>query len=300
MKRMVGLTIIVFLTLSPCVGQLLPSNTMTIDLPGLPDGAIPLETTHIPAGTFTMGSPLDEQGRNANEGPQHEVTISKDFHIGRYEITVGQYTAFMKATGNEEGVDWEDSDCPLRRNDGNYQLNGPCGRSWDQPIVLVSWYGARDFCMWVEEQNSALLVRLPTEAEWEYACRAGTTTRFYWGNDLDYAQIDDYAWYGWNNQPSFTKKVGQKKPNAFGLYDMSGNVWEWCHDWYGEYPQERGVDPIGQNTSLYHIFRGGDWMSTPRYVRSAERAFGEPTHMETTIGFRIVVLRQDSNTSESN
>jgi len=156
----------------------------------------PLEMVLISPGTFMMGSSSDEQDRDPDEGPQHQVTLTQGFYMGKYEVTVGQYVAFLEATGEESGVDWNDHDCPLSRDDGRYTLRD--GRSWNQPMAEVSWYGAVMYCNYVSEKEGLQTVynldtwevdwsangyRLPTEAEWEYACRAGTQTRFYWGND---------------------------------------------------------------------------------------------------------------------
>jgi formylglycine-generating enzyme required for sulfatase activity len=203
--------------------------------PGVPK---PLEMVSIPPGTFMMGSPSDEQDRASDEGPQHQVTLTKGFHMGKYPMTVGQYVEFLEATGEESDVDWNDNDCPLLRSDGRYTLRD--GRSWNQPMVEVSWHGAAMYCNYLSEKEglqsvynldtlevdwSANGYRLPTEAEWEYACRAGTQTRFYWGNDP-------------------RNKGGQQNPNAFGLYDMSGNAYEWCQDWYGSYRDSSQTDPI--------------------------------------------------------
>ncbi len=160
----------------------------------LPAGTKPLEMVLITADTFTMGSPSSEKDRGSDE-IQHQVTLTKDFYLGKYEVTVGQYTAFLEATGNESGVDWNDSDCPLSKSGGSYSLRGTFGQSWDQPMVEVSWYGAAMFCNYLSNKDGLESVynesgdsiinqnangyRLPTEAEWEYACRAGTQTRFY-------------------------------------------------------------------------------------------------------------------------
>ena len=123
--------------------------------------------------------------------------------------------------------------------------------------------------------------RFPTEAEWEYACRAGTMTRFYWGDDLNYTQINEYAWYKGNsgatdNYAGSTHEVGLKLPNAWGLFDMSGNVWEWCQEWYGSYSSNDQIDPKGPNSGIFRVLRGGDWLNNARYCLSADRNMNDP------------------------
>jgi formylglycine-generating enzyme required for sulfatase activity len=242
----------------------------------------PLEMVLIPPGKFMMGSLSDEQDRDPDEGPQHQVTLTKGFYMGKYEVTVGQYVAFLEATGEESGVDWNDHDCPLSRNNGRYTLRD--GRSWNQPMVEVSWYGAAMYCNYLSEKEGLQSVynldtwevdwdangyRLPTEAEWEYACRAGTRTRFYWGN-----------------KPS--NEASQIIPNAFGLYDMSGNVYEWCQDWYGSYGDSNQTDPIGPSSGSNRVLRGGFRVENARNCRSAHRHKNSPDEWHASIGFRLL------------
>ncbi len=193
-----------------------PTNTptptslteITIDIPNLPAGAMRLEMILIPSGTFMMGSPDNEKNRGDDEGPRHQVTITQDFYLGKYEVTQAQWEAIMGSNpSNDYGV-------------GN-----------NYPVYYVSWNDCQTFIGKMNELGQGLF-RLPSEAEWEYACRAGTETAFYWGEDSDYTMIHDYAWFNGNNSPDGVKEVGLKLPNDWGLFDMSGNVAEWCLDVY--------------------------------------------------------------------
>ncbi len=250
-------------------------ETITIPL-DLPEGATSLEMVLIPAGTFTMGSPSDERGRHSNEGPQHEVTISQNFYMGKYEVTQAQWEAVMGSNPSYFG-----------------------GKP-NNPVEQVSWNDCQTFIDRLNDMGYGTF-RLPTEAEWEYACRAGTTTRFSFGDALEcsdtgevYCELgDQYMWWSGNNAYGDnvygTKEVGLKLPNPWGLYDMHGNVWEWCSDWY-ESPYDRGaqVDPIGPQSGSYRVFRGGDWGYDLRYCRSAYRGGHSPGARHYYIGVRLL------------
>jgi formylglycine-generating enzyme required for sulfatase activity len=218
-----------------------------------------------------MGSPASEQDRWDWEGPQTQVTITHGFWMGRYEVTQGEYQAVMGSKPSHFGDD------PNR------------------PVEQVSWHQATNYCgkLTAGERVAGRLpagyvYRLPTEAEWEYARRAGTTTRFSYGDDLGYAQLGNYAWYG-SNSDGTTHAVGLKQPNAWGLYDMHGNVWEWCLDWYGAYPGGSVTDPQGPASGEHRVFRGGGWYGGGRYCRSAYRYDRTPDARDSYVGFRAVL-----------
>lgn len=157
------------------------------------------------------------------------------------------------------------------------------------PVERVSWNDCQAFIQKLNRMALGVgIFRLPTEAEWEYACRAGTTTQFYWGDDPNYSQIGDYAWY-WDNSGIRTHEVGLKLPNAWGLYDMSGNVWEWCQDWWSSlYPSGDQVDPTGEESGSYRVLRGGDWgYYSPWNCRSAYRGRYDPGSRGDDGGFRL-------------
>lgn len=212
----------------------------------------------IPPGEFTMGS---NDGENYEKLP-HKVRITKPFYMGGTEVTQAQYEAVMG------------------HNPSNFK-----GR--DNPIETVSWNDATEFCRKLS-QKSRIQVGLPTEAEWEYACRAGSTTNYCFGDSDN--QMGDYAWSR-SNSGRKTHPVGQKKPNAWGLYDMYGNVWEWCQDWYdgGYYAKNHEGDPSGPQTGSDRVQRGGSWPDRASYCRVAGRAKLTPKFTGYNHGFRVVV-----------
>ena len=228
---------------------------------------VTLEMVGLPAGQFLMGSPDSDPDAESWEKPQHQVKLNS-FAIGKYPVTQAQYQAVMG-------------------NNPSYFKNNP-----QNPVEKVSWNDAQAFCQKLS-QITGKTYRLPTEAEWEYACRAGTTTRFYFGDDAN--QLGDYAWYYGNSQGT-THPVGQKKPNAWGLYDMSGNVWEWCEDdWHYNYigaPTDGSAWLINSD-NRYHskCRRGGSWVNYPNGCRSAIRLVYRryyPGNDGVDIGFRVV------------
>ncbi|MHA1813367.1 MAG: SUMF1/EgtB/PvdO family nonheme iron enzyme [Candidatus Thorarchaeota archaeon] len=283
------------------------AESMTVDIPGLPDGCIPLEMVRIPAGTFMMGSPENEEGRGDDEGPQHQVTISRDFYIGMFEVTRAQYHAVM---GTNPSYYTDKPNNPVGFFFGedyagfNVFLSGP------------RWYDCVRFCNALSRTNGLTPVyedvyyksseeadwnangfRLPTEAEWEYACRAGTTTRFYWGDSDSEDVMKQYCWYRKNAMEQFwtdphaeeggTQPVGTKLPNYWGMYDMIGNVYEWCYDWYSDYPLGPVVDPTGPRRGSERVVRGNNFGSHAFSCRSANRT--AIPHPFIAGGFRVVL-----------
>jgi len=221
----------------------------------LGDG-VKLELVWIPAGGFTMGSPADERDRSDKE-TQHRVTLTKGFWLGKYEVTQEQY---QQVTGS----------------------NPSKFKGAKNPVESVSWDDAKAFCE-VLAKKLGKTVRLPTEAEWEYVCRAGTTTRFYTGDSE--SRLAGAAWYS-RNCDDATHPVGEKKPNAWGLYDMHGNVWEWCEDWYGGYPSGNVTDPRGPAYGSLRVIRGGSWSGFASYCRVGYRFGNYPDSGSNYVGFR--------------
>ena len=242
-----------------------PFDTETVMLPG----GVPLEMVWIPSGTFLMGAYDGDQDSNDYEKPQHQVTLSQGFWMGKYELTQAQWEAVMDTTP------WAGRD---------YASDEP-----GSPAVYISWNDAQSFITALNTLTSKTF-RLPTEAEWEYACRAGTTTFFYWGDDPSNTEGNDYAWWRYNAydvNEKYAHVVGQKVSNAWGLYDMHGNVWEWCNDWwYRVYTTESVTNPTGPDSGSYRVRRGGSWDNLGNRSRSAFR-YGGPSGTYLSIGFRL-------------
>ncbi len=212
----------------------------------------------IPAGSFTMGSPYDPDYLYESETPQHTVTIAQPFQIGKFEVTQAQWWAVLGSMPSH--------------------FTGP-----SLPVENVSWDDCQGFISKLNTMGKGSF-RLPSEAEWEYACRAGSTTRWYYGQDP--ATLGDYAWYS-NNQ---TYPVGQRLPNAFGLYDMSGNVWEWCQDWYHFTYEGAPGDGTAWILPTWssRVLRGGAWNGYANYSRSAYRHTDVPSNGNPGYGMRVV------------
>jgi formylglycine-generating enzyme required for sulfatase activity len=214
----------------------------------------------IPAGEFMMGSPGSDDDAFADEKPQHRVKITKPFYLGVTEVTQQQYEQVMGENPSEFNDD------PQR------------------PVEQVSWEDAEKFCERLSAKEGKTY-RLPTEAQWEYACRSGSTTKWCFGDSE--SQLDDYAWYD-DNSGNTTHPVGQKKPNAWGLYDMHGNVWEWCANWWDDdYSESSSTDPTGPSSGSYRVDRGGSWIYPARLCRSAYRDSYPPRLELIILGFRV-------------
>ena len=247
----------------------------------------------IPCGTFTMGSPASEPARLLSEGPQTEVTFSKGFWMGRYEVTQGEY---LEVIGSNP----------------SYFIGASHGTDLSRPVEKVSWFDCVAYCavLTTRERNAGrlpagYLYRLPTEAEWEYACRAGTTTAYRYGDALRSGMANfnglseyppcggqlDYCYNPSGTALGRTTGVGSYAPNAWGLYDMHGNVLEWCSDWWSSsLPGGNVTDPQGVPTGSYRVLRGGGWCGYAFYCRSAGRGYGDPGARGNFVGFRVVLV----------
>lgn len=251
----------------------------------VPANLVTTNMVWIPAGTFLIGSPTNEAMRGSDE-TQHTVTLSKGFYMGKYAVTQGEYLALMG------------------RNPSWFAGN------WTCPVEQVSWDDATNYCAHLTQQEQAAgrlpagwVYRLPTESEWEHACRAGTATAFNFGSAIRGGMANFYTYYEYdaaigesyvpNPTPYLnrTTATGSYQPNAWGLYDMHGNVWEWCRDWYGSYPTGSVIDPQGATSGPYRVFRGGSWNSHGSSCRSAVRWGTYPSIRSYLLGFRVVVAQ---------
>ena len=246
-----------------------PINESSKAIPNNLQNSIGMEFVLIPAGEFDMGSPSDEEGRMDDEWPVHRVKISKSFYMGKYEVTQKQWREVM----------------------GN---NPSCFMGDNLPVENISWNDVQEFIRKLNEKEGANKYRLPSEAEWEYAARAGTSTRYFFG-DNEY-KLSDYAWYR-ENSGGKAQPVGTMKSNPWGLYDMHGNVWEWVQDkWHNSYngaPTDgsawEGDDARTSKTvPNAHVFRGGSWEDQARSLRSANRPYGPMGHRYGGLGFRLL------------
>lgn len=242
-----------------------PPKELTVDL----GKGVKLELVLIPAGEFLMGPPDSDKDVGRNEKPQHRVRITKPFYLGKYPVTQEQWEAVMGSNPSD--------------------FKGP-----KNPVERVSWEDCQTFLGKLNAKvgSGAGKFQLPSEAQWEYACRAGSTTRYCFGDDE--SKLGEYAWYG-ETSGDTTHPVGKKKPNAWGLYDMHGNVWEWCQDWYdgGYYAKSRTDDPTGAATGSYRVDRGGGWLFNASDCRSAFRNWFDPGHRFRHLGLRVSLVPAD-------
>jgi formylglycine-generating enzyme required for sulfatase activity len=271
-EKLVRTSLFIFIV----IGTLIPASGFSVEKTVV--NSLGMEFVLIPAGTFVMGSPIGEPHRHRDE-VQHEVTITKPFYMQTTELTLKQWRDLMGA--KFFGL-WK------------WRWRG----EGDMPKVKVSWFDAVDFIDELNERKEGVY-RLPTEAEWEYAARAGSTTAYTWGKDIECSK----AMYSNNSlkegncvehviakgltedQPA---PVRRYPPNAWGLYDMHGNVWEWVQDWYGEYPTTAVVDPKGPDSGTIRVRRGGSWFRFGWSCRSANRNTSHPGSKYNTLGFRVV------------
>lgn len=253
-----GLFLLGSFSLSLSAAENPPATTRTI-------ADLKLDLLWVEPGSFTMGSPPEEPERNKAEGPQTLVTFSAGFWLGKTEVTQAQYEAVMG------------------KNPSSFKKAGPTA-----PVENVSWLDAVAFCRKLNAREAAAgrlpkgyAYALPTEAQWEFAYRAGTTA----------AYPDDVAAMSWHagNSNGTTHPAAEKKPNAWGFYDMAGNVLEWCQDWYGNYPGGTAIDPVGPRRGYYRMARGGSWRTDLQLARCAARAGGSEGRLDYTMGFRLAL-----------
>ncbi len=271
--------------------------------------SIGMEFILIPSGVFQMGADDDEA--ESDERPIRTVTLAHSIWFGRYEVTNGQFASFVSVTNyvtTAERVGWA-------RTWDRSGWTETAGASWrtfftsdSLPVVCVSWQDAKAFAQWLNEKEGVSQYRLPTEAEWEFAARSGPKQyKFSWGNGIPVARMggniadEEFklmfpsidTWPGYYDGHVFSAPVGFYLPNEFGLCDMTGNVWEWCEDWYDDYAPGPQTDPVGPPTGSRRVLRGGSWKEIPRYVRAANRTRYEPDYKSADTGFRLVKMEEN-------
>lgn len=238
---------------------LIPCTSWAQESPKRITNSIGMELRQISAGNFVMGA----ESLYRDTRPAHPVTLSRSFYLGTHEVTQQQYEQVLEHNPSKT-------------------------RGAMHPVENVTWDDAVRFCRRLtarsEEKAAGRVYRLPTEAEWEYACRAGTTTKFSFGEDEKL--LNRHAWYHVNSDGG-SHPVGQKKPNPWGLYDMHGNVEEWCQDWYGDYPATAQTDPTGAATGSFRVVRGGGWSHVAPFLPAAYRGAVELTERSSSLGFRV-------------
>ena len=268
-----------------------------------------MKFVRIPAGEFTAGSSVSETERSTNETP-HRVRITKPFWLGATHVTVGQFAAFAKASNYRTAAEregwaygaWNERAKKWNRLDGGSWKNPGFPQGDEHPVVCVNWHDAAAFCDWLSAQEGRKY-RLPTEAEWEYTCRAGKSTAYPWGDNpaagQGWANCSDatakaeftlFPAFTWSDGYLHTAPVATFRPNAWGVYDAVGNALQWCGDWFGDYPAGPGVDPQGAAEGKERVLRGGAFIYGPSRCRCAFRGRNSPDFRNFYVGFRVLLV----------
>lgn len=301
-------SLVLGLMMVSCAGRSTASKTSSSRLIKTQMNSLGMELIFVPAGQFVAGSPTTESERGTNETP-HPVILTKPYWLGATHVTVGQFTAFVKSSRHQTAAEkqgWANGSWNLAENKWNRLI----GASWrhpgfaqeeSHPVVCVNWHDAKAFCDWLSLKEGRHY-RLPTEAEWEYASRAGQTTAYLWGNDPNdgqgWANCSDQTAAGrftlfpaftWSDGFIYTSPVGTFRRNAWGFQDMLGNTLQWCGDWFGEYPTSAATDPQGPAAGKERVLRGGSFLYGPRHCRCAFRGRNLPEFQNYYIGFRVVL-----------
>ena len=271
----------------------------------------------VPAGEFVVGSPVSEKERYTNETP-HLVRITKSFWLGATHVTVGQFAEFARASGFKTTAEkegwaygaWNQRENKWNKLDGGSWKNPGFPQTENHPVVCVNWHDAAAFCDWLSAKENRKY-RLPTEAEWEFACRAGTATAYPWGDNPDdgqgWANCSDatakneftlFPAFIWSDGFLHTSPVATFRPNAWGLYDMIGNALEWCGDWFGDYPPGVSIDPQGASAGAERVLRGGAFVYGPQRCRCAFRGRNSPEFQNFCVGFRVLLVDDEAMNSK--
>ncbi len=277
------------------------AKTAAAALPDEIHNSLGMRLAYVAPRTFTMGSPKSEADRESQE-TAHEVELTKGFYVGKHEVTVGAFRKFVRATNYQTDAEKDGKGGYGVKESGGLDLGDKYNwkspgfeQSDDHPVVLVSWNDAQAYCRWLSKKENKTY-RLPTEAEWEYACRAGTRTAYSFGDDPQ--DLVAHGNVGRNKDGfRYTAPVGRFKPNRYGLYDMHGNVWEWCEDWYDSkgYQGGRETDPTGPDSAEARVHRGGGWSSSPMRCRSAARVGRHPSaYRGSYLGFRVLCIIKET------
>jgi sulfatase modifying factor 1 len=270
--------------------------------------SLDMKFVRVAAGEFIQGSPVSEPERSTNE-VQRKVAITKPFWLGATHVTVGQFTVFTKASSYQTAAEkqgwasgaWDVAGNKWHRLEGGSWRNPGFGQGTNHPVVCVTWHDANAFCDWLSKKEGRKY-RLPTEAEWEYASRAGQTTAYLWGNNPDGGQgwvncsdqtssnlFTLFPPFTWSDGFIYTSPVATFRPNAWGLYDMLGNALQWCGDWYGTYPTNAVDNPQGSPVGKERVLRGGAFIYGPRHCRCAFRGRNLPDFQNYYVGFRVLL-----------
>jgi formylglycine-generating enzyme required for sulfatase activity len=271
--------------------------------PAMAEDQLGIRLALIPAGEFTMGSPAGLKRHNgwmADAETEHLVRITRPFYLSVHEVSRAAFRVFVEETGYESDAE-KGSEGDWGMNPATGKFESGLGCTWrdprfeqtdEHPVVSVSWHDATAFCRWLSRKEKATY-RLPTEAEWEYACRAGTEGQFAFGDSLSSAQANCNGEQGYNGAEAGPNHLGTVPrgtfaANAFGLFDLHGNAWEWCADWYAPYAGEGADDPTGPSEGALRIMRGGGWHNSAYWLRSALRLRFTPTSRSNNVGFRVL------------
>jgi len=253
------------------------NNLKNTKLPSIKN-SIGMELVEVPEGKFQMGCSNSDPNCDDDELPPKKINIEKSFYLGKFEVTKGEFSRFISETSYQTDAERFGFSNTWRSCQGIKQNDY-------HPVICVSWNDTKQFLKWLSQKETRVY-RLPSEAEWEYAAKANFFTRYYWGMDID----ESYVWYNKNSERT-THRVGSKKPNTWGFFDMSGNVWEWCEDEYDKeyFKKQEAKNPMYLKSENNKVLRGGSWFDSYLFLRLSARAYAGKDVRESHYGFRVVL-----------